>query len=187
MSKSNLIYIITYGNIISLKIKFKYIPQSYAAYNTFLLQLITTEFSFAQELINDVNEELRKVSYNFMRNDDVDVEKFQKEIVYVSVHVRRTDYIKLLKNLYAGHVVSSRYFAEAMNMFRRKYNTNTTEVLFVMASDDSNWCKNKFSNQSDVVFTSTFVCKSSKKQPTFDLAVLAQCNHTIIRYKCILV
>ena len=69
-----------------------------------------------------------------------------------------------------------------MEVFRQKYQTNTTNVLFVMSSDDSKWCQKMFSNDLDVVLTSSFQSDFTINQPTFDLATLAQCHHSIIRY-----
>ena len=147
-----------------------------------MLQLATTEFAFAPDLHRDVREELRIASLNFLRGHENNKQTNVKEIIFVSVHVRRTDYVEWLSYFVGGQLVSSRYFTEAMNIFRRKYNTNTTEVLFVMASDDIQWCKDKFGNVNDVVLTASFTSMSSSKQPTFDMAVMAQCNHSIFRY-----
>ena len=81
-----------------------------------------------------------------------------------------------------GSLTSSTYIDTAMDIFRQKYGTNSTTVLFIMASDDLKWCQEKFSRHADVVFTSSFESKFSEKQPTFDLAVLTQCNHSILRF-----
>jgi hypothetical protein len=94
-----------------------------------------------------------------------------------------TDYKKwLLKNSY-GDLASSADFLEAMNIFRNKYLTPSTDILFIIASDDMVWCEKMFLNESDVVLTSSSSSKFSKQQPTFDLAILSQCNHSILRYK----
>jgi len=86
----------------------------------------------------------------------------------------------LLKNY--GNLTSRAYFLEAMNIYRKKYVTSSTAVLFVIASDDMAWCKKMFLNENDVVLTSSSSSKFSKRQPTFDLAILSQCNHSILRY-----
>jgi hypothetical protein len=60
-----------------------------------------------------------------------------------------------------------------MEVFRKKYNSFKREVVFVLASDDEEWCRQMFSNETDVVLTSNADQKlaafSAKKQPTFDL------------------
>ena len=70
-----------------------------------------------------------------------------------------------------------------MDHFRQKFRNSTHEVLFVMASDDIGWCQQMFANDTDadVVFASTASKMLAVKQPTFDLAVLSLCNHSIIR------
>jgi len=65
--------------------------------------------------------------------------------------------------------------------FRAKYRTDTTDVLFVMASDDVDWLTKNFGDENDVVLTSTYSGQFEKRQPIFDMAVLVQCNHSIIR------
>jgi hypothetical protein len=51
-----------------------------------------------------------------------------------------------------------------------------------MASDDMKWCKAMFGDFSDVVFASDTKSQFAKdRQPTFDLALLSQCDHSIIR------
>ena len=81
-----------------------------------------------------------------------------------------------------GALTSSTYIDTAMDIFRQKYGTNSTNVLFALASDDLKWCQEKFSRHADVVFTSLFESKFYEKQLTFDMAVLTQCNHSILRF-----
>ena len=40
-----------------------------------------------------------------------------------------------------GQLASRGYFLAAMNIYRKKYVTSSTAVLFVIASDDVRWCK----------------------------------------------
>ena len=69
-----------------------------------------------------------------------------------------------------------------MNISRIKYKTASNEVFFVMASDDIEWCIKMFSNEADIVFVSAAAEKYKVLQPTFDLAVVSLCNHSIIRF-----
>jgi hypothetical protein len=50
-----------------------------------------------------------------------------------------------------------------------------------MASDDVDWLTKNFGDENDVVLTSTYSGQFEKRQPIFDMAVLVQCNHSIIR------
>ena len=68
-----------------------------------------------------------------------------------------------------------------MKISRMKYKTASNDVLFVMASDDIEWCQTMFSNETDVVFASSAAQKYNVVQPTFDLAVMSLCHHSIIR------
>ena len=58
-----------------------------------------------------------------------------------------------------------------------------SQVAFVLASDDVDWCKSTFGDSQDIVFSvdaeSHF---ATSHQPTFDLAVLSLCQHSIMRY-----
>jgi len=92
------------------------------------------------------------------------------------------DYAAWMSEKGYGQVASSEYFLSAMDIFRKRYVTSSTAVLFVVASDDVNWHEKMFLNESDVVLTSTSSSKFSKQKPTFDLAILSQCNHSILRY-----
>ena len=58
-----------------------------------------------------------------------------------------------------------------MDIFKERFGTN---VAFVMASDDIQWCKSTFQDRSDV-FYSPFTKKEQ------DIAVLNQCDHAISR------
>ena len=92
-----------------------------------------------------------------------------------------SDYKDWLQTRVNGHLVSSEYFRLAMTTYRERHRSKASEVLFVMASDDIDWCQAMFSNETDVVFASTEALKYKVKQPTFDLAVLSLCHHSIIR------
>ena len=92
------------------------------------------------------------------------------------------DYEGWLQVKNEGHLVSSQYIKAAMDGYRGQFRSSTSEVLFVMASDDIGWCHEMFANNTDVVFASTAAEKLSVQQPTFDLAVLSMCNHSILRF-----
>ncbi len=94
-----------------------------------------------------------------------------------------TDYKNWLFQKGYGDLASRAYFLEAMSIFRKKYVTPLGAVLFVIASDDMDWCEKMLLNEDDVVLTSSSSSTFSKQQPTFDLAILSQCNHSIIRYR----
>ncbi len=52
-----------------------------------------------------------------------------------------------------------------------------------MASDDVGWTRANFGNMSDLVFTMDSKSRFAiEHQPTFDLAVLSLCDHSILRF-----
>jgi galactoside 2-L-fucosyltransferase 1/2 len=93
-----------------------------------------------------------------------------KNITYVGVHVRRTDYIGYLKRKFNASPVKPDYFLRHMNVFRNKYQ----RVMFVVVSDDPKWCERELRGD-DVVVMQT-------DSPVQDLAVMSACNHSVIDY-----
>jgi galactoside 2-L-fucosyltransferase 1/2 len=93
-----------------------------------------------------------------------------KNITYVGVHVRRTDYIGYLKRKHNISEVKPDYFLRQMNVFRNKYH----QIVFVVLSDDPKRCERKLRGD-DVVVMKT-------NSPVQDLAIMAACNHSIIDY-----
>ena len=98
------------------------------------------------------------------------VSKGVKNITYVGVHVRRTDYKGHLKYLYNAYMVKPDFFLRQMNLLRSKYKS----IMFVVVSDDPEWCEREL-NGDDVVVMKT-------NSPVQDLAIMAACNHSIIDY-----
>ena len=88
----------------------------------------------------------------------------------MSVHVRRTDYNSYLKRKLNVTLVTEDFFVRQMDYFRKKY----VNTLFVVVSDDPDWCERKL-NLSDTV-----VLRGNS--PEQDLSVMAQCNHSIFDY-----
>jgi len=93
-----------------------------------------------------------------------------KNITYVGVHVRRTDYIGYLKRKFNASAVKLNYFLRHINVFLNKYQ----RVLFVVVSDDPKWCEHEL-RCDDVVAMKT----NSTIQ---DLAIMTAYNDSIIDY-----
>jgi galactoside 2-L-fucosyltransferase 1/2 len=93
-----------------------------------------------------------------------------KNITYVGVHVRRTDYKGHLKLLYDAYMVKPDFFLRQMNLLRNKYKP----IMFVVVSDDPEWCERELHGDDVVLMTN--------KSPEQDLAIMAACNHSIIDY-----
>jgi galactoside 2-L-fucosyltransferase 1/2 len=99
-----------------------------------------------------------------------EVSKGVKNVTYVGVHVRRTDYKIHLKKLHKASLVKPDYFLRQMNYFRSNYKA----VIFVVVSDEPEWCKRELNGDNVVVMKTN--------SPAQDLAIMAACNHSIIDY-----
>ena len=93
------------------------------------------------------------------------------------------------------------FFRYSMELMRKRYNSATQKVAFIVTSDNYGWTKNKLGNVSDTYFSRDFVQAPVKGNidslclkvyldffvigPTslgVDLAVLSMANHTIMDY-----
>ena len=61
------------------------------------------------------------------------------EVVFVGIHVRRTDYVRFSKVYLNKKVVGKTYFLEAIEYFQESYPDN--QVYFVAVSDDLVWVR----------------------------------------------
>ncbi|MFZ5437831.1 MAG: alpha-1,2-fucosyltransferase [Patescibacteria group bacterium] len=98
-----------------------------------------------------------------------------KEIIKnqaISLHVRRGDYVSnKLTNAYHG-VVPLTYYKQAINLLAKKI----TKPLFVVFSDDPQWCKDNL----PVPKNSLFVDHNKGKQSFEDMRLMSLCKHNII-------
>ena len=75
-------------------------------------------------------------------------------LVFVSVHIRRTDYKKhMQKQMGRSNLVTKMYFDTAMTFFKERH--NTSRVIFVLVTDDEAWGRRMFQERNDVVFASS--------------------------------
>ncbi len=89
-------------------------------------------------------------------------------VTYVGVHVRRGD-LQLEHHVRRGYRPAPlAYFHKAMNYYRQHF----SNVLFLVTSDDMEWCKVKLGS-ADVFFV-------ERQHEAVDLAVLSLTNHTVI-------
>lgn len=95
-----------------------------------------------------------------------------RKVTFVGVHVRRGDYKKEWLEAFQGVPVNKEYFRQAFQYFRKKY----INVIFIGVSDDRTWIKEKLSREFGV-----YVPKRAPS-PAHDLAILANCNHTVMTY-----
>lgn len=82
---------------------------------------------------------------------------------WIGVHVRRGDF-------WQNAMSSEKYVLDAIIYFKQKY----SNAIFIIASDDKDYCIKHFGNISGVILTPKFFSS------TQDLAVLASCQHSIV-------
>jgi galactoside 2-L-fucosyltransferase 1/2 len=123
-----------------------------------LVNEVRQTFRFKEHLV----DESQRLLHNASRG--------VRNITYVGVHVRRTDYEGHLKRSFKVSAVKPDFFPRQMDVFRNKYKP----VMFVVVSDDPEWCERELLADDVVVM--------KNNSPAQDLAIMAACNHSIIDY-----
>ena len=62
-----------------------------------------------------------------------------KNVIFVGVHVRRGD-----RSHHYTDGEQLRFFTKAFEVYRSRYNNDTSEVMFLVVSDDVSWIKVKY-------------------------------------------
>lgn len=151
----------SYSNFEGFFIRLTGYPASWTFYHH-IRQEILKEFTFRDHIVLAAQSKLRALRAG------------RTSVTYVGIHVRRTDYVKLMKTAkYKGVVADAGFLANATDYFREKY----ADAIFVVASDDLDWCVKNINNSRKDVY---FVGNNDIKDPIWDLAILANCNHSII-------
>ena len=112
-----------------------------------------------------------------------------KESVIVGVHARRGDKLRVWRESGLATKILGRYegnfFRYSMDLMRRRYNSDTRKVVFIVTSDNMTWAKSQLGNSHNDTFYS---CDHTRAPPTgptalgVDLAVLSLAHHTIMDY-----
>jgi galactoside 2-L-fucosyltransferase 1/2 len=120
---------------------------------------------------------IQTVKHKFTFKDDIsgeaaymlkEVRDKNKPSLIVGIHARRGDF---LEKQYLGYIVPKKsYFTKAIDWIKFKFHNET--IIFVVASDDVDWCTENLS-QSDVSVL-------PPASPGVHLAVLSTCDHMII-------
>ncbi|KAK3085586.1 hypothetical protein FSP39_005717 [Pinctada imbricata] len=98
------------------------------------------------------------------------VRNYEGKVTFIAVHIRRGDMVHRDDYVKYGYTTPNiTYLNRAMTKFRFLYNN----CLFILASDDLDWCYQNIKND-DVVFI------PKGNPPELDMAILAQCNHTLM-------
>lgn len=109
--------------------------------------------------------------FDHVRSEILDAWRFRKypEMEgYVSIHVRRGDYVT-----HADYFppITLEYIKKAINHFKE------THYKFAVFSDDINWCKNTFSILSEIGFEFKYIEGGTEYT---DLSMMSSCDHNII-------
>ena len=132
-----------------------------------------------------------------------------EKLLLVGVHVRRTDYKQWMADRARQGLVNENFFLSAMKLMVNKIGKikKQDKVLFIVASDDPVWCKEKFSQfrmNYTIIYTSDHYpilqqrylaahnvsgCSNKDCNDTieleyvhFDLAVISSMNYNIFDY-----
>lgn len=88
-----------------------------------------------------------------------------------SIHVRRGDYVSnIMTNKYHG-VLPLKYYKKAIDLIR----TKVSKPIFIIFSDDLNWCRNNLAVPKNSIFVS-----NNKKNSFEDMRLMSLCKHNII-------
>ena len=111
-----------------------------------------------------IEKALNKYYYNNTRSDP-------SNVVFVGIHIRRGDMLDL-DNFDQGYTVAPpSYLDMAMGFFEARYE----HLIFIVCSDDIEWSKDVLEKR-----TNTIVLYSQGRKAIEDLAILSNCNHSIM-------
>ena len=66
-----------------------------------------------------------------------------KNVIFVGVHCRRTDFENHLLAVSGSTMVDHHFYETAFEIYRQKYDDNNNKVVFLAVSDDNKWIKVK--------------------------------------------
>ncbi|XP_043233266.1 galactoside alpha-(1,2)-fucosyltransferase 2-like [Amphibalanus amphitrite] len=126
------------------------------------------ELRFSAPISSIVHEYLRRVRRALGPDDE--------PVMFIGVHVRRTDYYQATYNLDGVwmNMPGAAYFERAVRHYQRRY----PNTVFVVVSDDMQWCREQLAPIDAVILFPG----DAGNPPMLDLALLGHCNHTIITF-----
>jgi len=92
------------------------------------------------------------------------------DLIYVGVHIRRSDLVQL-RIQSQNKVLNAKFYMAAMQMWRKKL---SKKAVFLVVSDSMEWCRSHITG--DDVF------HVGGQSPEVDLCLLANCNKTVVDY-----
>ncbi|XP_076989690.1 galactoside alpha-(1,2)-fucosyltransferase 2-like [Tamandua tetradactyla] len=117
-----------------------------------------------------LHEHVREQAQAFLRGLRVNG---SRPATFVGVHVRRGDYVHVMPRVWDGVLAGPGYLRQALGWFRARHRA----PVFVVSSDDMAWCRRHIdASRGDVAFAGN----GRQGSPARDLALLTQCNHTVV-------
>ena len=134
---------------------------SYESFRYFqhIEKLIRTQLKFNRVTQSAVDSFIRKQTPCYMTNTPV---------TYIGIHIRRGDFLRFKVQKRGRPIASKDYVNRAKHAMKKIYDN----ILFIATSDDKRWLK------ENIVDNNTILSHFSKAKD--DLALLVNCNHTII-------
>ena len=149
-----------------------WIPEKLMTYNGIFIRNLLT---FKPEYKKFATNMLKQISKS---------DRSGKEILFVGMHARRTDYINFSKKILNKKIAGKNHFLEGMEYFKEEFPDQ--EVYFIAVSDDMDWMRKHLGNIHNVVLAGMADKNNEDKIPYgldpigIDLCLLANCNHTIL-------
>ena len=91
------------------------------SFNLYQHQLISKEFVFDSAVLTEAQSFLSRIASDANRNEEI-----AKDIIYTSVHVRRTDYQTWMNSYVNGFTASRQFYISAMDQMRSQYNSQVS-------------------------------------------------------------
>lgn len=160
----------------------KMLPQRFKNQNLLLHKWMVfpdTTIMYRKQLLKEFTflPTISKFVHDTLKNFTANYKHLKKNVTFVGVHVRRSDFQTWLPMKYNKTLVEAQYFLDVMSWFRKKLASETP--IFLIFSDDPMWCKSEIvKNSTDIILVSDMLHTYAAQ----DLALLASCNHTIIDY-----
>ena len=138
-----------------------------------LPSLLESKLQFKDEFVSNAQAKLAKIKRKFKNP--------HKEFVFVGIHSRRTDHLDFQVNRLGLIPVKSSYYLDAIDLFKSKFPAKKYNLAFIYVSDDLAWGKATIGAKK-IAKNVFFIGEEDKDRGAYDLALLANCNHTIQSY-----
>lgn len=115
------------------------------------------------------------------------IRSFNQTVVFVGVHIRRTDWLQYMPN---NDVGGAEYYLKAVKIMTEKLLSLARDscTVYVVVSDDQGWARANIPGVVEKGWASFNLAKSCKpkvvhspgRSASEDMAMLASCNHSIM-------